>query len=437
MNDKLKKLYDERAKIDADQRAILDTAEKEKRGLTAEDETNYENMDKRFQALTTEIKAEEDAVNKMTNRKKAHEERAEMFKERANEPVERPIPQAQKKEGRGTPGVAEYRTNPEYRQLFGDFLNGNINAKEFRTSLSDVEVRRTLQADKDVVGGFLVVPESFMTDLIQDLKDAVWIRGLARTIPMPKAETIVWPILADTVDDSDWTAELRTGTEDDKMDFEKLSLLPKPSAKRIKLSETLIRKSAIDVEALVRTELAYKFGITEEKAFLTGSGAGQPLGLFTASGNGISTARDVSTGNTTTEIKADNLINAMYNLKGQYLRSPACRWIFHRDAIKMIRKLKTGDGQYIWEPGIGTDRPATILGIPYLLSEYAPNTFTTGLRVGCIGDLSYYGIAENSTLRIQVLLEKYALENCNGYIVQRFVDGMPLLENAFSMVTLA
>ena len=435
MNDKLKKLYDERAKIDADQRAILDTAEKEKRGLTAEDETNYENMDKRFQELTTEIKAEEDAVNKMTNRKKAHEERAEMFKERANEPVERPIPQNQKKEGRGTPGVAEYRTNPEYRQLFGDFLNGNINAKEFRTSLSDVEVRRTLQADKDVVGGFLVVPESFMTDLIQDLKDAVWIRGLARTIPMPKAETIVWPILADTVDDSDWTAELRTGTEDDKMDFEKLSLLPKPSAKRIKLSETLIRKSAIDVEALVRTELAYKFGITEEKAFLTGSGAGQPLGLFTASGNGISTARDVSTGNTTTEIKADNLIEVKYSLRAQWRKN--CSWVFHRDGIKAIRKLKTGDGQYIWKPGISSDKPDTILEYTVNESEYCPNTFTTGQYVGILGDFRYYVIVTALDMRVAVLTELYAETNEIGYIGRMEVDAAPTRENAFARVKLA
>ena len=39
---------------------------------------------------------------------------------------------------------------------------------------------------------------------------------------------------------------------------------------------------------------------------MTGNGAGRPLGLFTASGRpGISTARDIATGNTATEIKFD------------------------------------------------------------------------------------------------------------------------------------
>jgi hypothetical protein len=56
--------------------------------------------------------------------------------------------------------------------------------------------------------------------------------------------------------------------------------------------------------------LAYKFGVTQEKAYLTGDGNQKPLGVFTASNDGISTGRDVSTGNTTTAITFDGLIEA-------------------------------------------------------------------------------------------------------------------------------
>jgi len=435
MNDKLKKLYEERVKIDTDQRAILDAADKEKRGLNADEETNYENMDKRFQELSAEIKAEEDLINRAENRKKTHEQRAEMFKERASEGI-KPDPGDNGREKRKvTPGIAEYRTTDEYKTLYRDFLSGSLSAKEMRNNVKDVEIRRTLQADKDVVGGFLVVPETFMTELIQDLKDAVFIRGLARTIPMPKADSIAWPVLDDTVDDSNWTSELKTGAEDDKMDFEKLTMLPKPSAKRVKISETLIRKSAIDIEALVRTELGYKFGLTEEKAFLTGNGSGQPLGLFTVSAAGITTARDVSTGNTTTEIKADNLIEVKYTLKAQWRKN--CVWMFHRDGIKAIRKLKTGDGQYIWKPGISTDKQDTILEYPVYESEYVPNTFTTGLYVGLLGDLRYYVIVTALDMRVAVLTELYAETNEIGYIGRMEVDAAPIRENAFVRVKLA
>ena len=76
------------------------------------------------------------------------------------------------------------------------------------------------------------------------------------------------------------------------------------------------------------------------------SGASQPLGLFTASDNGISTGRDVSTGNTSTSMTFDGLMEAKYSLKGQHQMN--AEWLFHRDGVKQLAKLKDGDGQYIW-----------------------------------------------------------------------------------------
>ena len=75
------------------------------------------------------------------------------------------------------------------------------------------------------------------------------------------------------------------------------------------------RVSTLDVEQLVRDEFVEQFGEANENGFLKGSGANEPLGVFTASSMGISTGRDVSTGNTTTQIKTDGLIECLYSLK--------------------------------------------------------------------------------------------------------------------------
>ena len=64
--------------------------------------------------------------------------------------------------------------------------------------------------------------------------------------------------------------------------------------------------------------LGYKFAITHEKNFLTGTGQNQPLGVFTASNYGISTSRDVATGNSATAIAMNGLINAKCALKAAY-----------------------------------------------------------------------------------------------------------------------
>ena len=170
---------------------------------------------------------------------------------------------------------------------------------------------------------------------------------------------------------------------------------------------------------------------------MSGNGAGRPLGVFTASNDGVSTGQDVSTDNTISAFTADGLINAKYALTSPWLNSGNLRWVFHRDAVKMARKLKDGEGVYIWQPGLVTDRPDTILGVPVLVSEYAPNTFTTGLYVGLIGDLSYYWIAETMSVEIQRLVELGALTNQDIFIGRAILDGMPVQEKAFVRVTLA
>ena len=181
--------------------------------------------------------------------------------------------------------------------------------------------------------------------------------------------------------------------------------------------------------------LAYKFGVTEEKAFMTGTGSNQPLGLFTSSADGISSARDVSTGNTTTAIQFDGLIEAKYSVKGGYWAN--AKWLFHRDAMKNISKLKDGEGQYLWLPSVREDEPDRLLGQELLTSEFVPNTFTTGLFVGMYADFSKYWIADALSVVVQRLVELYAENNQDGFIGRLEVDGMPVLEEAFARVTLA
>jgi HK97 family phage major capsid protein len=168
---------------------------------------------------------------------------------------------------------------------------------------------------------------------------------------------------------------------------------------------------------------------------MTGTGANQALGVFTASNDGIPTSRDVSTGNTTTSIQTDGLIEAKYSLRPGYMAKAS--WIFHRDAVKQIRKLKDGDGQYIWQQGLTGGQPDRILDSPFKMSEYAPNTFTTGLYVGIIGDFKYFWVVDALSFEIQRLVELYARTNQDGFIGRFETDGMPVLGEAFARVKLA
>ncbi len=167
---------------------------------------------------------------------------------------------------------------------------------------------------------------------------------------------------------------------------------------------------------------------------MTGSGANEALGVFTASNDGISTARDVSTGNLATSMTFDGLLGAKYALKQQYW--PKARWIFHRDGVLQLAKLKNGDGQYIWQASVQAGQPDMLLNFPVAMSEYAPNTFTANLYTGILGDFQYYWIVDCLNVEIQALFELYARTNQVDFIARAENDGMPVLEEAFVRVKL-
>ena len=395
-----RELLVKRAALVARAREMIELAEKEAREFTAEEQTNYD-------ALFTDM-------GKL-------DKKIENFRKL------------------GSADDSDFRTSEPVRPEGGDRGNPDEEKRAkawsafLRTGAVNPELR-ALQADADVSGGYYTSPQQFVNRLIKAIDDQVFIRKWATKNTVTNSQSLGVPTLSADPADADWTSELGTGGEDSTMTFGKRELSPKPLAKRIKVSRKLLRLSP-DVDSLVIARLAYKFGITFEKAGMTGSGANQPLGVFTASNDGISTGRDVSTGNTTTSIQTDGLIEAKYTLKAGYW--PLAKWVFHRDAVKQLAKLQDDDGHYLWQPSFQLGQPDMVLGVPLAVSEYAPNTFTTGLYVGILGDFSYYWIADALDFSVQRLEELYAATNQTGFIGRLESDGMPVLEEAFVRVKLA
>lgn len=413
MSAKLKQLRDQRGKLVADARAILDKAEAEKRSLTAEEDGKYKELFSKQDETRAAIEREE----QLAEAERQAAEQALRDKDRGA-PGDKPS---------GEPGErANPRATDEYRAAAEAYLRGGFGA-------CNQAQLRALQADSDTAGGHIVMPQQMVDALIKSVDNMVFIRQRATKYRIPEAASLGVPTLTANPADAAWTTELGTGTEDSTMAFGKRELNPHPFAKRIKVSNKLLRVAS-GSEALVRDRLAYIFGITQEQAFMTGSGSNQPLGVFTASASGISTARDVSTGNGTTAPTFDGLISAKYALKGQYWNK--ADWIFHRDVLAIVSKLKDGDGQYMWRESVRDGEPDRLLGRPVMMSEYAPNTMTTGQYVGILGDFSNYWIADALDMIVQRLVELYAETNQTGFIGRAETDGMPVLDEAFARVKL-
>lgn len=407
----IRELLEKRANLISQARQLLDKADAEGRDLTTEEQTQWDKLMNEADGLRQRVEREERQARMETD-----------LEESRNRPIhtqDGSTPPAQ------TPDEAERRM-AAFRRLLPAWLTNDfrsIPAAEFRA----------LQADLDVSGGYLRPPMEFINQLLKNVDDIVFMRRMATVYTVTSADSMGVPTLENDPADADWTSELATGNEDSDMSFGRRELKPNPLAKRIKISRKLLR-AVPSSEDLVRARLAYKFGITQEKAYMTGTGHNQPLGIFTASADGIPTTRDVSTGNTQTAITFDGLKEAKYSLKGQYL--PRAQWAFHRDGVKQIAKIKTDSG-YIWAESVRVGEPDRLLGLPVNMSEYAPNTFTSGLYVGIVGDFSNYWIADALTLEFQMLMELYAASNQVGLIGRLESDGQPVLAEAFSRVKLA
>ena len=431
----IRELLERRAGLISQARGILDTAEGEDRGLSQEEQNQYDALWKDVQDLTERIQRAEQQSEAERAMAEPYEQGTRPAPDDGDGDEDREAPRPEFR-SRGMVSMGEdldlepveRLLTPEYQRAFRSWLRRKPGKR-----LGEEE-ERALQADADIYGGYLYAPVQFVDSLIAAVDDLVYIRQWATVYAVTDGESLGAPSLDNDPADPTWTSELLIGSEDSTLSIGKRELNPHPLAKYLKVSRKLMRKVP-SVEGLVRARLAYKFSVVAENAYQNGSGANQPLGVFTASDDGISTGRDVSTGNTTTEIQFDGLIEAKYTLKPQYW--PKARWVFHRDGQKQVAKLKDGNGQYLWRESVRVGEPDRVLGFPTFMSEYAPNTFTTGLYVGLLGDFSFYWIADSLQMEMQRLDELFAATNQVGFVGRLESDGMPVLEEAFVRVTLA
>jgi HK97 family phage major capsid protein len=433
LQDQANELLQRRAKIIDRSREILEAAETEDRDLTSEEEANYDEAMDDVTKLAERVKRIESQIEHERSLGQNRNSGQGYLPQPGNE--DRSLDH--EFESRGMAAVnsdPSWQDDPLWQRLLPmaqDEYRAGFNTW-LRTGRMPAEAR-ALQVDLDTQGGYLTAPVQFVDRLLQSMDNQVFIRQWANVIAVPNADSLGLVSLDNDPADPTWTHELDIGTEDSNMSFGKRELQPHPLAKHIKVSRTLLRK-APSVEAVVEQRLGYKFSVAGENAYLNGTGAREPLGVFTASDLGISTSRDVSTGNDSDSPTFDGLIEAKYTLKTQYWAR--ARWMFHRDGVKKIAKLKDGNGQYIWRESVRVGEPDRVLGFPTFMSEYAPNTFTANQYVGVLGDWSYYWIADSLMMDFQRLLELFVATNQVGIVGRLESDGMPVLEEAFVRVKL-
>ena len=194
----------------------------------------------------------------------------------------------------------------------------------------------------------------------------------------------------------------------------------------IKVSHELLSDSVFDLESYLSSEFARRIGNAEEDAFINGNGTNKPTGLITGASAGVTTAA-------ATAITLDEIIDLYHSLKTPYRKNAS--FIMNDATIKVVRKMKDENGQYLWQPSVRDGEPDTLLGRPIYASAFMPTIAASAVPI-IFGDYSYYWIADRQGRVFKRLNELYAGNDQTGFLATQRVDGKLTLDEAVKKLTM-
>lgn len=367
--------------------------------VSAEDNATYDKMEADIVNLGKEIERLE--------RQAAID--AELSKPLADPLTEKPSTAADKtKTGRASD---EYRTS---------FWNVMRNSKGLRPEVYD-----ELKIGEDENGGYLA-PDEYQRTLVDALQEQNIFRQLAHVITTSSGERKI-PVVA-SKGTAAWIDESSAYPESDDT-FGMVSIGAFKLATTIKVSEELLNDSVFNVPAYIAREFARRIGAAEEEAFFTGNGTNKPTGILDATNGaqlGVTAAKEDA-------LTFDEVMDLFYSLRAPYRRKAV--FIMNDATVKALRKLKNGNGDYIWQPSVTANTPDTILNRPVYTSSYMP-TLAADARPILFGDLSYYWVADRQGRSFKRLNELFATTGQVGFLASERVDGKLILPEAVKVLAM-
>jgi HK97 family phage major capsid protein len=196
-------------------------------------------------------------------------------------------------------------------------------------------------------------------------------------------------------------------------------------------TQKLLDDANIDVEAWLADKTADIMTRTENTWFVTGNGSNKPRG-FTAYTTAATADASRSWGTLEHVVSgasgdfgasdpADKLFDLIGAFKDHFLQN--ARWVTRREVITKLRKIKTGVGDYLWQPGLQTGQPQQVLGFPVTIAQDMPALAADSLSMA-FGDFREgYQIVDRQGIR--VLRDPYtAKPYVKFYTVKRVGGGV-------------
>ncbi len=254
-------------------------------------------------------------------------------------------------------------------------------------------------------GGF-AVPREIDALIARTLADISPIRSIAQVVQTGTAGYRKLVTTGGTP--SGWVSETAARPETDTPAFAEIAppsgeLYANPAA-----SQAMLDDAAFDVESWLAGEIAEEFARAEGAAFVNGSGTNRPRGFL----NGTPTPQDDAVrafgtlqyvasgadGNFASVSPEDRLVDLVHALRPAYRQGAS--FVMNSSTLARIRKMKSDDGAFLWQPSLAAGQPATLLGYPVVEAEDMPDIAANSLSIAFGNFRAGYLIAERSATTI-------------------------------------
>lgn len=390
----LKELQEKREKLVHDAREALD----EIKGNT--DESRAAELDTRHDAIMADFDKVEGLI--------AREEKLANAERRAEEAraAQRPNP------GNGEARGQDNGTAPEYRQVFYRMLATGGDMSELSSEERAV-LRAGVQQDAEFraqtvgtnsAGGF-TVPVELANQIIQSMLawGPMYDPGVTTEMNTSSGNQINIPTVNDTTVTAGVHTEGTALTDDGGKDVafgQKALNAYAYDTEFVKWSWELSQDSIFNMEQLLGSLLGERLGRIANLQLTTGTGSSAPNGVVTASSLGVTAAA-------TAAITGDEIINLIHSVDPAYRTAPKVGFMFNDSTLSAIRKLKDGQGNYLWQMGnVQQGVPGSLLGYNYRINQ-AMDSLALAKKVVVFGDFGKYFVRKVGSPVIGVMRERF------------------------------
>jgi HK97 family phage major capsid protein len=208
-------------------------------------------------------------------------------------------------------------------------------------------------------------------------------------------------------------------------------------------SQAMLDDAMFDVEAWLADEIAREFAVAEGAAFVGGNGTNRPRGFLSyVATNEADGVRDFgelqyvasgAAGAFAAASPQDRLVDLVHSLRAPY-RQGAC-WVMNSDTLARIRKFKTSDGAFIWQPGLVEGQAASLLGYPVVEAEDMPAIAADSLSIAFGNFRAGYLVADRGETRI--LRDPFSNKPFVHFYATKRVGGAIIDSNAIKLMKFA